>query len=228
MSNSNNSDNSSSSESSSSSDLSGEIIQIIKDNYFLNNEIKLFAISTLFISSINKPISSLYHLISYSESTPYNSVAISELADLRNKCIYFSRHYDALQSIEISCVNPATDILSVTLFACVSIPSSYDKKETDKWIKVLVERKNVEYPNEFYSPFVQFTVHEFPVKIITKFDTNKVEFFDTPLLLCKATTIGYYVKINYSDTIKYPKDMAVKINYLMVNSDIRRKLCSSE
>lgn len=207
--------------------ITKELQNIMEQTYSnrksLNSEIK-YPI-TFFPSPKDHFLINLIRMQTHPDNSLYNSVLSPVITNLSKKCrIGIPRQYDALQSIELSCINPVSDIESITLYAGIGLPIKYNNEDKLNWTRKMISEDLCEYPNEFYS---QESCKYFyiPVKTITNIESNLINFFDTPILLCRSFFISYSIQVNYTNNIKsHVHDFPIKLNYLLFEQTFRNKV----
>lgn len=181
----------------------------------LSNDIK----SVNMLSNVDN-CDNLGLLISISNFPGFNTVLTTKYVKLsKNFRVGLTRNCDALEGIEIACVNPKEDIESVTLFGSFFIPND------DKDLKSLLNFN----PKQHFSSLPEYVFDEkrgkmfyFPIKKITNFDSNYVKFFDCPILLCAEMFTPLSIEVKYKSSIDFLKIVGLK--HLTFTSKLREHI----
>jgi hypothetical protein len=161
----------------------------------------------------NDRLMPLLYLDSHPKGYQYNGIKIVDHFNLsKNNRIKIQRSADLFNGISIACIDPVTDIKSVTLYACIEAP----KKNGDLNVLNYVTK-------DHNLPFDENNLHHFPLKVIENPQSNYVQFYKLPILLSNLDHFSdLSIGIEYTDTLKVPAGRHnVGLHYTLLNAPFR-------
>lgn len=182
----------------------------VKSYEFYNSEkVKNFMatsikpVDTIFYYEV---ISSVSALVSLKErNLPHNAIHYKMIKALsKNNRIAIPRSADIFIGIRIPCLS-LDDIQEVTLFSSGIVTENND-------------------PNEYFNP--QSKIVYTPIKTITKFTSNLIEFYDNPIFIANEVFNGLSVKVKFNEKSgSYNKiPLKVELNFLVVGDEARNEI----
>lgn len=148
-------------------------------------------------------ISAIGALVSLKEQNlQYNAIHFKMLKALsKNNRVAISRSGDIFIGIRIPCLS-LDDIQEVSLFSSGILNENND-------------------PNEYFNP--QAKIVYTPIKTITKFTSNLVEFYDNPIFIANEAFNGLSVQVKFNEKNgSYNKiPLKVELNFLVVGNEAR-------
>lgn len=136
---------------------------------------------------------------------PYNAIHYKMIKSLsKNNRIAIPRSADIFIGIRIPCLS-LDDIQEVTLFSSGILNENND-------------------PNEYFNP--QAKIVYTPIKSVTKFTSNLVEFYDIPIFIANEVFNGLSVQVKFNEKREYYNELQtqVELNFLIVENEVRTEM----
>ena len=212
--------------------ISNELQKSDELNIFNKKPLKITFPHYLFVHQKERHLENVFrnmiNLRTHKEGNLYNSIFSPMTANLDNiGKIRLDKGYDALQSLEISCVNPSTDIESVSLLAKISLPKNYSYEQKLKYTKDILSGNKIEFPPEFYRLDTEFVEFYFPIKTVDELYSNWITFSDDiniPLIL-RYSIAEYYIQVKFTNNHIIPvNETPIKLNYLIFDNNLLKQL----
>jgi hypothetical protein len=148
----------------------------------------------------------------------YNAVYFESIQKLsKNGRINLVRSADVLESVDIFCGEPS-EIQSVILYSRISVPKgtvidwqTFDYEKHLNYIEnyAKIQKQSGISDEELSQAWVyhenKLDSYYLPIKVVTDFPTNRIRFFETPILLCRVYA-SYSIEVKY----KYPNSFGIQ------------------
>jgi hypothetical protein len=168
------------------------------------------------------------YITNHEQGAKYNACQMTKSLKLsKNNRVCLGDSFDAFQGLEIPCVNPETDIESVTLSIGIPIPTQAELSRMASDENGLGSER---FNYLFYSASGQdkdnAKILYFPLKKLTGLKSRYVSFYDCPVLLnTDNSNLTYSVEVKYTASHLAPQGhQVVQLHYLKFKEYMRTNI----
>ena len=166
----------------------------------------------------------------------YNAVTMTPHFKLsKHNRINISKSYDVFHNISIACIDPLTDIDSVTLYVQIILPKLSILKDIQPFDAAKYFSKADCTFNNIWFDKSKYDTHYIPIKKIINPSSKCVQFYKHPIFLITDPNIAFSIEVQYKTRIGAPNIHAfepscniVGLKSTVMDMDIRRKIALTD